>query len=42
MMSVPRLLRIMLVALRYRLDELVLSGIDHPWAVRLLLSLIHI
>jgi ubiquinone biosynthesis protein len=36
MMSLPRLLRIMLIALRYRLDELVLSGIDHPWAVRLL------
>ena len=36
MMSVPRLSRIMVVCLRYRLDELVLSGIDHPLAVRLL------
>ncbi len=36
MMSVPRLVRIIVVALRYRLDELVLSGIDHPLAVRLL------
>jgi hypothetical protein len=32
MMSLPRLLRIIGVALRYRLDELVLSGIDHPVA----------
>ena len=36
MMSLPRLLRIILVVLRYRLDELVLSGIDHPVAYRLL------
>jgi ubiquinone biosynthesis protein len=36
MMSLPRLLRIVVVAFRYRLDELVLSGIDHPMAVRLL------
>jgi ubiquinone biosynthesis protein len=36
MMSLPRLTRIIIVALRYRLDELVLSGIDHPIAVRLL------
>ena len=36
MMSVPRLSRIIVVCLRYRLDELVLSGIDHPLAVRLL------
>jgi ubiquinone biosynthesis protein len=36
MMSLPRLLRIVLVAFRYRLDELVLSGIDQPMAVRLL------
>ncbi|MCC7227069.1 MAG: ubiquinone biosynthesis regulatory protein kinase UbiB [Burkholderiaceae bacterium] len=36
MMSLPRLSRIVVVCLRYRLDELVLSGIDHPLAVRLL------
>jgi ubiquinone biosynthesis protein len=36
MMSLPRLLRIVVVSFRYRLDELVLSGIDHPMAVRLL------
>ena len=36
MMSVPRLARILVISLRYRLDELVLSGIDHPLAVRLL------
>ncbi len=36
MMSFPRLMRIVVVALRYRLDELVLSGISHPLAVRLL------
>jgi ubiquinone biosynthesis protein len=36
MMSLPRLLRIIVVALRYRLDELVLSGIEHPVAYRLL------
>ena len=36
MMSVPRLLRIIVVCLRYRLDELVLSGIAHPVAYRLL------
>ena len=35
-MSVLRLLRIMMVVLKYRLDELVLSGFDHPWAVRML------
>ena len=35
-MSVPRLTRILVVGLRYRLDELVLSGISHPIAVRLL------
>lgn len=35
-MSAFRLLRIIWVALRYRLDELVLSGISHPMAVRLL------
>ncbi len=36
MMSIPRLTRILVICLRYRLDELVLSGIDHPLAVRLL------
>ena len=36
MSSLPRLIRIIMVALSYRLDELVLSGIDHPFAVRLL------
>ena len=36
MQSLPRLIRIIMVALRYRLDELVLSGISHPFAVRLL------
>jgi ubiquinone biosynthesis protein len=35
-MSALRLLRILVVALRYRLDELVLSGLSHPWAVRML------
>lgn len=35
-MSALRLLRIVMVSLKYRLDELVLSGFDHPWAVRLL------
>ena len=35
-MSVFRLVRIIVVCLRYRLDELVLSGFDHPVAVRLL------
>lgn len=35
-MSALRLARIVVVSLRYRLDELVLSGFDHPWAVRLL------
>lgn len=35
-MSALRLLRIIVVSLKYRLDELVLSGFDHPWAVRLL------
>src|SRR5699024_9753311 len=36
MFSLLRLLQIMLVALRYRLDELVLSGINHPIAFTLL------
>lgn len=36
MMSLPRLWRIARVVWKYRLDELVLSGIDHPIAVRLL------
>ena len=36
MMSLPRLARIAMVVWRYRLDELVLSGINHPMAVRLL------
>lgn len=36
MISLPRLWRIACVVLKYRLDELVLSGIDHPFAVRLL------
>jgi len=35
-MSALRLVRIVVVSLRYRLDELVLSGFDHPWAVRML------
>lgn len=35
-MSVLRLARIIFVGFKYRLDELVLSGFDHPWAVRLL------
>ena len=35
-MSLPRLARIVMVVWRYRLDELVLSGINHPMAVRLL------
>lgn len=35
-MSLLRILRIVVVSLRYRLDELVLSGFDHPMAVRLL------
>jgi len=35
-MSGFRLLRIIMVGLRYRLDELVLSSFDHPVAVRLL------
>jgi len=35
-MSALRLMRIVVVSLRYRLDELVLSGFDQPWAVRLL------
>jgi ubiquinone biosynthesis protein len=35
-MSALRILRILVVSWRYRLDELVLSGFDHPWAVRLL------
>ena len=36
MMSLPRLARIAMIVWRYRLDELVLSGINHPMAVRLL------
>ena len=36
MMSLPRLTRIVVIALRFRLDDLVLSGINHPIAVRLL------
>ncbi len=36
MLTFFRLIRIVLVALRYRLDELVLSGIKHPIAYRLL------
>jgi ubiquinone biosynthesis protein len=36
MMSLPRLARIIMVVWRYRLDELVLSGINHPFAARLL------
>src|SRR5699024_3423831 len=36
MFSLLRLLQIILVALRYRLDELVLSGINHPLAFTLL------
>lgn len=36
MFSLLRLLQIMVVALRYRLDELVLSGINHPIAFTLL------
>lgn len=36
MFSLFRLLQIMAVALRYRLDELVLSGINHPIAFTLL------
>ncbi len=36
MMSLPRLARIVMVVWRYRLDELVLSGINHPTAFRLL------
>ena len=35
-MTVLRVVRILVVALRYRLDELVLSGINHPLAVKLL------
>jgi len=35
-MSMLRVLKIVVIALRFRLDELVLSGIDHPLAVRLL------
>ncbi len=36
MFSFCRLFTILLVAFRYRLDELVLSSIRHPWAYRLL------
>ena len=36
MFSLCRLLTILLVVFRYRLDELVLSSIRHPWASRLL------
>jgi len=35
-MTILRVIRIFVVVLRYRLDELVLSGINHPFAVRLL------
>ena len=35
-MSLVRILKIVIISLRYRLDELVLSGFDHPVAVRLL------
>lgn len=35
-MTILRVIRIFMVVLRYRLDELVLSGISHPFAVRLL------
>ena len=35
-MSVLRVLKIVVIALKFRLDELVLSGFDHPVAVRLL------
>jgi ubiquinone biosynthesis protein len=35
-MSVVRLSKIIVVCLKYRLDELVLSGFDHPLAVQLL------
>lgn len=36
MMTFLRLIHIILIALRYRLDELVLSSIQHPWAHGLL------
>ena len=36
MFSFSRLFTILLVAFRYRLDELVLSSIRHPWAFRML------
>ncbi|WP_442593779.1 ubiquinone biosynthesis regulatory protein kinase UbiB [Parapusillimonas sp. JC17] len=36
MFTLLRLLKIVIVALRYRLDELVLSGIKHPFAYTLL------
>src|SRR5690606_36123940 len=36
MFSLCRLLTILLVVFRYRLDELVLSSIRHPWASRML------
>ena len=36
MMTVLRLVYILWIGLRYRLDELVLSGIQHPWAHALL------
>ncbi len=36
MISLPRLARIAMIVWRYRLDELVLSGINHPLAFRLL------
>ena len=35
-MTILRMIRIFVVVFRYRLDELVLSGINHPFAVRLL------
>ncbi len=36
MLTLCRLVRILLISLRYRLDELVLSSIKHPWAYGLL------
>lgn len=36
MFTFLRLIRIMFVSFRYGLDELVISGIRHPWTERLL------
>mgnify|MGYP001426000865 FL=1 len=36
MLRVSRFVFIMCIVLRYRLDELVLSSIRHPWAARVL------